>query len=321
MLTPSLGLLVALAALGVLATRTGATTRELPGHPCGLATEPTVAGAVSTVASNIYRREAAGGADKRQVERNVPLLRALASGSRPAVLAAVTHLVYSGTHIVRLRVIRGGAVLADVGGPYVLAPVRGSLRYRGRTVGSYVLSVQDDVGYVKLETRFIGLPLIVERSSGRVPLPGTIPAGAAIPESGTTTFQGGDYRVVSLRGEAVPSGLLRISLLLPAVTADVVHSCATVRVRELGRLAERIWQRFALVHGSSASYIESAVALTGALIYIRAGSRQLAASSPPGPSALPQEGSISYHGVLYGVTSFAAPAAGANARVYVLVAG
>ena len=62
-------------------------------------------------------------------------------------------------HIVRLRVERGGHVLADVGGPHVTAPVSGMLRAHGRTLGRYVMSVQDDLGYVKLVTRFIGAPI------------------------------------------------------------------------------------------------------------------------------------------------------------------
>ena len=81
----------------------------------------------------------------------------------------MTSLVYSHTHIVRLRVTRGGTVLADVGGPYIIAPVSGLLRVHGRTVARYVLSVQDDLGYVKLETRYIGFPLLLRRGAQRIP--------------------------------------------------------------------------------------------------------------------------------------------------------
>ena len=114
-------------------------------------------------------------ADQHQVEENGPLLKALArvsalakggapvrsgvpakgsaaaSRGRPqgrgsriravreaanAVTEAVHGLVYSHTHIVRLRVLQGGRLLADIGGPYIIAPVGGSLRFHGRVVGS-----------------------------------------------------------------------------------------------------------------------------------------------------------------------------------------
>jgi hypothetical protein len=320
LLAPALAATLALAACGASATATGASTRALPGQPCAAATAQTVAGAVSTVATNIYRREAAGGTDKLQVERNEPLLAALAAGNRKAVLAAVTHLVYAGTHIVRLRVTQGGKVLADVGGPYVLAPVRGPLRYHGRTVGAYVLSVQDDVGYVKLETRFIGLPLILMRGSTRLPLPGTIAALPATGEGGTVSYGGASYLVVPVRGEAFPSGALSISVLVPVAAPSSTASCAAVRVREMGALSERIWQRFVLVKAPLGQFIETAPILTGGPVFVRAGSRQLAGSRTPGPSVIPSEGSLRYDGVEYGVASFPAPTLGSNARVYVLVA-
>jgi hypothetical protein len=236
------------------------------------------------------------------------------------VYAAVHHLVYAGTHIVRLRVIQGGQVLADIGGPYVLAPVRGTLRYHGKTVGSYVLSVQDDLGYVKLETRFIGLPLILLRGSTRVPLPGTIESATALPAAGPVVFEGASYSVVSVDAEAFPAGVLRLSVLVPVAPPSSTLSCPAVRVAEMGRLTDRIWQRFVLVHGSIASFIESAPILTGGLIFIRTSSRQLGASRKPGPRTIPEEGSLRYNGVEYGVASFPAPTAGSGARVYVLLA-
>ena len=53
----------------------------------------------------------------------------------------------------RLRVSAGGQLLSDVGGPYVLAPVSAPLRLDGRTIGSFVLSIQDDEGYLRLTRR------------------------------------------------------------------------------------------------------------------------------------------------------------------------
>jgi len=76
------------------------------------------------------------------------LASAVASGN-PAMVRAATHeIVYTPVwHIVRLRVLStSGQLLADVGGPYVLAPLTGQISYQGKVVGSFVMSVQDDLG-------------------------------------------------------------------------------------------------------------------------------------------------------------------------------
>jgi hypothetical protein len=311
---------IALAACGASAANTGATTSRLAGPPCGGDTAATVAEAIGTVATRIYEEEAAGGPDKQQVEGDRPLLSALAAGNRAAVKSAVTRLVFSGTHIVRLRIIQGGEVLADVGGPYVLAPVRGVLRFGGRAVGEYVLSVQDDVGYVKLATRFIGLPLIFMRGSARVPLAGTLGSSPAIPARGDVSFEGTGYQVFSVPAEAFPSGPLRISLLVPVPSPSAAHSCAAVRVLELGRIAKRIWKRFIKIGAAPSSYVRLAPGLTGAQIYVGSGSHLVAGSLGAGPAHIPDEGTVEYEGITYGVTSFPGRVASRHVRVYVLLA-
>ena len=59
--------------------------------------------------------------------------------------------------------------------------------------------------------------------------------------------------------------------------------------------------------------------LTGGLIYIRSGSRQLAGSTHPGPSRLPGRGTVSYRGSTYGVFSFTAGTEVCQVRIYQLV--
>lgn len=131
--------------------------------PCGTATAQTIAAVETHVARRIYDGEAGGSAVAEDVSHIVgspELLSAVAAGDQPAVYAAVHAIVYTPHwHIVRLRVVKNGRVLADVGGPYIIAPVRGALRQAARKVGSFVMSVQDDVGYVKLVTRFTGVPI------------------------------------------------------------------------------------------------------------------------------------------------------------------
>ncbi len=287
--------------------------------PCGTATPTVVSDTAGAVAQTIYRGEISGrevGLDRSQVERDGSLLSALAEGNRAAVTEAVTSLVYSGTHIVRLRVSAAGNVLADVGGPYILAPVSGSLHFKGRTVGHYVLSVQDDLGYVKLFSRFVGYPLILRLGSHRVPLEGTI-SGSSLPTRGAVSYHGGAYQVFSFKAKAFPSGRLTISLLVP-VSGSSRLSCAVLRANELRRIAMTTWQRFAAIGGAPSAYVTVVGGFIGGLSYVRAGSHQLAGTTQPGPPHLPDTGEVSYRGVTYRVTSFPASVAGEPVRIFEL---
>jgi hypothetical protein len=308
-------------------TAASAAPSETPGiarTPCGPAAAEVLARTAGAVATRIYGGELGGSetqSDKSQVEHFTPLLAAVASGERAAVNAAVNSLVFSHTHVVRLRVTRGGTVLADVGGPYILAPVSGTLRFHGRPVGRYVLSVQDDLGYVKLATRFIGAPIVLRTGSHTVPVEGVLaPGPASIPDHGPVSYRNTAYEAFSFNATAFPSGPLRISLLLPVPRALAANTCAEIKNRELGRVAQRISRRFALAPGNFSAYMKVTRTLTGGLIYIRSGSRQLAGSTQPGPPRLPSEGSVKYRGVSYEVSSFSASTSVGQVRIYQLVA-
>jgi hypothetical protein len=305
-----------------IASLAGAATSGA--SPCGSAAPEILAKTAGLAAMQIYAREvssAAVRADQNQVESYESLLSALASGNRAGVRQAVNSLVYSHTHIVRLRVTQGHAVLADVGGPYILAPVGGNLRFHGRSVGHYVLSVQDDVGYVKLETRYIGVPLVLHAGSQRLPLEGTLaPGPATIPDLGPVTYGGVSYESFSFPAKAFPQGQLRISLLVPGSHSPSGKSCDAIKVAELGYIAQRIWHRFSVASAPPSAYVHSIGSLIGGLSYVRSGTHQLAGSTQPGPSRLPEEGAVKYRGVTYRVSSFAATTASGPARVYLLVA-
>jgi hypothetical protein len=271
----------------------------------------------------IYAHELSGSgvrADQRQVESNGPLLKALASGNSAGVREAVTSLVYSGTHIVRLRVVQGNAVRADIGGPYIIAPVSGSLRFHGRVVGHYLLSVQDDLGYVKLETRYVGLPLVVQMGALRIPLEGTLAAApASIPNLGPVTYRGTSYEAFSFEAKAFPQGRLRISLLIPVPRLLAAESCSAIKLSELAHIAQLVWHRFSLVSAPSSAYVNQVGSLTGGLSYVRSTTRQLAGSTRPGPTRLPDQGTVRYRGAIWQVSSFSSRAPAGPVRVYVLV--
>jgi hypothetical protein len=289
--------------------------------PCGTGAPQVAAAAAGVVARRIYDLElnsAEVRSDRSQIETFQPLLSALATGNRAAVAEAVTSLVFSHTHVVRLRVSTSAGVLADVGGPYILAPIAGSLRSGGRSIGRFVFSVQDDSGYQKLEDRFIGAPVLMRIGGRRLPVEGTLPAAAAsLPFSGHVAYHGASYQVLTLRVRAFPAGTLSISLLL-TVPASSTLPCPLVAVGELDRIGERVWDRFTTVGAPASAYVLSLGGLTGARAYVREGGRQLAGSGP-GPRHLPLNGSVRYRRVDYHVSSFAAVASGRPVRVYQLL--
>jgi hypothetical protein len=292
--------------------------------PCAAASAQTRAAAAGSVARRIYGREVSSPEvrrDQHQVEGYGPLLSALAAHDRAAVGRAVASLVFSHTHVVRLRISQGSSLLADLGGPYILAPVGGSLHFQGRTVGRYLLSVQDDSGYAKLETRYLGYPVIMRQGARPLPVEGTFsPGGTFIPDSGPVSWRGSSYHVFSFPAQAYPSGALKISMLVPLPPSSSVP-CETIRLAELDRIAQRIWRRFTLVGAPVSGFVSTMGSLLGALSYVRSGSHQLSGSTSPGPPRLPAAGTVRYRGATYRVFSFAATAGGAAVRVYQLVLG
>ncbi len=187
-----------------------ASTRAL----CGPTGEDTVVNTLSRIARRIYEGEAGRRtlSQVRRVQNDGALLQAVARRDRAATRAAVVELLNQ--HIVRLRVSAGGRLLSDVGGPYVLAPVGASLRSGGRTIGSFVLSIQDDEGYLRLTRRLAGLGVLMYMNSKLVknslgPSPGSVP------DSGRYRYRGRDYRVYTLHAAAFPSGELLVRVLIP----------------------------------------------------------------------------------------------------------
>jgi hypothetical protein len=317
---------IALVACGVVAD--GAGSASASGAPvvrpdCGPLAPHVLANSAGEVATRIYGGELSGSetrSDQHQVESYAPLLEAVSSGSSAAVEAAVTSLVYSHTHIVRLRITKGSSVLADVGGPYILAPVSGSLRLNGRTIAHYVLSVQDDLGYVKLVTRFLGVPIVMRVGAQQLPIEGMLtPGPASIPANDPVTYGHVLYQAFSFGARSFPGGPLRVSLLVPVPRSLSSETCAAIKSGELGRAALMVARRFTLTPSSFETYVKFVGTLTHGLLYIREGSKQLAGSTPRGPGVLPNSGSVKYRGRTYEVFSFNAASSIGSVRVYQLV--
>ena len=181
---------------------------------CGPTVEDTVANTLDRVARSIYTAEA-GRRTLTQVQRvqhNQALLRAVARRDPVATRTAIEALLNE--HIVRLRVSAGGRLLADVGGPFVLAPVQGSLHLGGRTIGNFVLSIQDDEGYLRLAKRLAGIDVLMYMGSQLVKN-SLGPSPTSVPAEGSYHHRGRTFRVFTLHASAFPSGPLRIAVLIP----------------------------------------------------------------------------------------------------------
>jgi hypothetical protein len=148
----------------------------------------------------------------RRVQSDQALLAAVAMRDPEATRLAIDNLLTE--HIVRLRVLVQGHLLRDVGGPYVLGPVPGALRQDGRVIGTFLLSIQDDEGYLRLARRLGGMYVLMYMGTTLVknslgPEPGNPP------ESGPYTYRGRRFEVFTLNESAFPSGPLHIRVLVP----------------------------------------------------------------------------------------------------------
>jgi hypothetical protein len=290
------------------------------GAACGPATLATLSAFDASVATNIDRNELGGSETKidlGHVTSAPDLLAAVASGNQVATLTAVKRIVYHHFwHIVRLRVLDpSGKLLADFGGPYVIAPVTGALRLSAKVIGSFVMSVQDDVGFAKLESHAVGDPIAIYVGGRRV-----VETGADFPTREPTASQlvldGAHYGVVTLHYSAFPTGTLDALLAVAQPTIGLqTQSCPAVALAETERVVKRIASRFHPLAARYDNFVETVHSETGALVVVRIGLRAIAGVGP-GPVALPQSGTVFYQGRTWSVFSFAPTP---PARVFVLV--
>jgi hypothetical protein len=267
----------------------------------------TALAAVDTaVAQDIYEQEL----HSREVSRDIAhvtgsqaLVSALESGSEAAVREAVHAVVYTPHwHIVRLRVVKAGRVIADVGGPDVLAPVSGTLRSKGKALATYVMSVQDDLGYVKLVSRFVGIPIDLYRDGEF--LMGTLqPAPPLSTREKPTKIGGSSYLLRFLSASAFPSGSLRVALLIPTPSSALAaESCASVTLAAWGSVAMHIAARLQPLQDHYQALVDVLHGTTGGPAYVRSGSTPVAGGHLP--RHLPVSGLLSYGGRTWSVFSW-----------------
>jgi hypothetical protein len=181
----------------------------------------TVLETLGHVGERIYQEERQSSyvlATLRHIEADTGFQRAVATRDVAATRAAIVGFFAAHIHVVRVRVNvsePSGAqrLFYDLGGPYVLAPVHGTLRSGGRVVGHFTMAIQDDAGYLRLAHLFTGAEVLMRAGSRQ--LMGTLdPGPAKVPDRGEVSYRGRAYQAYSFTGEAFPSGPLRISLLL-----------------------------------------------------------------------------------------------------------
>jgi hypothetical protein len=191
-----------------------------PASTCPPTSAETAIDAIGETVKRIYREEQSGAATRAVVhdfENSRPFQEAVATDNPTATRAAIVKFFEGTLHVVRVRATLGEKLVADVGGPHVLAPIRGDVRNaHGRVVGHFLLSVQDDLGYVILAQRFAGVQAFLYEDK-QLLLGSASPAPLSIPKHGEMLFDGISYHTYSFTAEAFPKGPLEVSLLIPPV--------------------------------------------------------------------------------------------------------
>jgi hypothetical protein len=212
-----------------------------------------VLGALGSVAMRVYREGLSSertGSALSFITRSIPLREAVERDDPQAARAAAQALIATG-HMTNLRVLRGGTaaggggqVLADVGGPNALAPLRGSiLGSGGATIGTFVASVWADSGLVA-ETNGIAEGSTALRENGQS-IAGSFSLGPGeLPPRGTLTVRGTTYAYTSFPAGAYPTGQpLRVYLLksVPSIAPLCGHTPTDTVVNTISRVARLIY--------------------------------------------------------------------------------
>jgi hypothetical protein len=159
---------------------------------------------VVTLGKAQYTREVSGAKVKsllHRVARDPGLQRALAISDNAArtYVARQFPNVWYHWHISRIRITRGPTVVAERGVPFAVTGPRMSLRGRdGRYLGTLQVSLQDEIGFVRLMHRNHRVDVVI-RGASAADVRSSLPAAAhaALPLRGTVRLAGRRYAVRS----------------------------------------------------------------------------------------------------------------------------
>jgi hypothetical protein len=159
---------------------------------------------VVTLGKAQYTREVSGGTVQsllHQVARDPALLRALAtsdSATRAYVARQFPNVWYH-WHISRLRITHGSTVVVERGVPFVVTGPQMTLRGpNGRDLGTLQISLQDEIGFVRLMHRNYPVDVVI-RGTSAADVRSSLPAAthAALPARGTVKLAGRTYALRS----------------------------------------------------------------------------------------------------------------------------
>ena len=175
------GMIAALACLAGCGSGRGDPALAGPPKSC----PATVLDTLSRVVRRIYHEGVASertAVARHAIAASAQLRTAVEAGDPAAVRAAAQALV-TGGRMTNLRVMRGGTVLADVGGP-ALAPFSGTITGAGGTpIATYLTSVWSDEGFLA-ESEGVAEGRVALRVGGRsVGGSQALPAGDRRPEA------------------------------------------------------------------------------------------------------------------------------------------
>jgi hypothetical protein len=177
---------VLLAALAVAGCGAAAAPHRVGHSPTG---QEKPIDRITAVARALYAEQVAGPHSLAVLHRlgaDPNLLRLLASGNAASVRAYVDYQ-YPRTwyhwHVSRMRISRGSKVVSEVGVRFAMPASATSLHgSRGRTLGTLRVSMQDEIGFVRLTHRRYGVNVVVrgpndlrasDRAAGLAKLPAT----------------------------------------------------------------------------------------------------------------------------------------------------
>ena len=182
---------------------------------------PVHADRIVAVAQRQYSLEIHGGAAfaaLHLVGRDRTLLQLLRSDNVNATRSYVQRqfaAVWFHQHVSRMRILQGSRVVVEIGVPFVVAPVQMTLRGPGgRNLGVLQVSIQDEIGFVRLIHRHNPVDVVVRGQHGEVET--SLPAAARVrlPSSGSVTIAGQRYHVSSFREMAWNHEPVTVSILM-----------------------------------------------------------------------------------------------------------
>jgi hypothetical protein len=150
------------------------------------------------------------------------LLRDLQAGQIGAARAYVAlqfPKVWYHWHVSRLRIAQGNRLVTELGVPFVLPPSQMTLHGPGgRPVGTLQVSMQDEIGFVRLMHRRYPPVQVVIRGQGASHLRTSMRAAALakLPASGSVRLGGRRYLVRSFTEPSWDGGPVTVWILAPA---------------------------------------------------------------------------------------------------------